>query len=226
MSERVLISWSGGKDASLALYEVLQDTRVTVDGLLTTVSATTGRTSMHGLRPAVIAAQAHALDLPIEFVEIPGDGSNEAYDRAMSVALENAAERGIDSIVFADIELEDVRAYREEQLGTSPVDGRWPLWGRETDVVANSFLNAGFRATIVVVDGEKLPPSVVGRELTPRLIVEVLTDVDPSGEHGEFHTVVWGGPLFRSDVSLRTGRRVTKELAGTPYHYVDMLPGV
>lgn len=219
-----LLSWSGGKDAAMALFELQRAAGPTVTELLTTVAATTERTSMHGVRPALIAAQADALDLPLELVRVPGEGSNEAYERVMRETLAAARERGIETVVFADIFLEDVRAYRQAQLAETALTGAWPLWERETEALLRRFLDAGFRATIVAIDGSALPPAFVGRELTRELLADLPPDVDPCGEHGEFHTFVWDGPIFSQPVPIRTGRRLTRTLDGVSYHYVDVLP--
>lgn len=214
-----ILSWSGGKDAAFALHERGD----AVGGLLTTISEETGRSSMHGVRPALIAAQADALGLPVTFVTIPGDGTNEAYERVMREALTGAIRDGGESILFADVFLEDVRAYREELLEGVGVAGRWPLWGRDTSELMDTFVAAGFRAVIVVVDGDALSPAFLGREVTPDLLAMLPEAVDPCGEHGEFHTFVVDGPPFDQPIGLRVGRRITRQLNGSEYHYLDLI---
>lgn len=215
-----VLSWSGGKDAAMALHE----RRDAVGRLLTTVSAATGRSSMHGVRPALHTAQAAALDLPITFVEVPGDGTNESYERAMREEFERAANEGAESLLFADLFLEDVRAYREDLVDTVDLHADWPLWQRDTEALMEAFLRAGFRAVIVVVDGDALPPTWLGRELTPELVDDLPETVDPCGEHGEFHTFVFDGPPFDHPISMRFGRRITRQLGESNYHFLDLLP--
>ncbi len=48
--EPVLFCWSGGKDSAMALHALLQDPRVRVAALLTTVTEGYDRVSMHGVR--------------------------------------------------------------------------------------------------------------------------------------------------------------------------------
>lgn len=206
----------------MALAEARR-TGTEIAGLLTTVSETTGRSSMHGVRPALLVEQASVLSLPIEFVVVPEDGSNESYERVMHEALAAYANDGVDSVIFADLFLEDIRSYREELLSEVGLAGEWPLWHRDTTDLIEAFIRLGFRATIEVVDGERLPPAFLGRELTPALIDALPEHVDPCGENGEFHTFVWDGPPFDDRVSIVTGRRVTRELDGTAYLYIDML---
>lgn len=221
---RVLLAWSGGKDAALALAVMREGAGPAVDGLLTTVSEQTGRSTMHGIRPALLHAQARALSLPIEFVFMPADASNEAYEAAMHETLSDARERGVDTVAFADIFLEDVRAYREELLGAADLTGHWPLWGRETGELIDELFGRGVHATIAVVAAESVSPGVLGWELSPDVVAGFPTAVDPCGEHGEFHTFVHDGPGFAHPLPVRPGRRVTRELDGAPYHYVDLLP--
>ena len=61
MGERVLLSWSGGKDSALALAALVQDPAVEVVGLLTSVTRGYDRVSIHGVRRQLLEAQAAAL---------------------------------------------------------------------------------------------------------------------------------------------------------------------
>lgn len=173
---------------------------------------------MHGVRPVLHRAQANALGIPISFVDVP-DGSNEAYADAMQDALSNA-----ETVVFADLFLEDVREYRESLVEEVHIEPEFPLWQRDTRTLFESFVDAGFRAKIVVVDGTALSPAWLGEELTPGLIDSFPDTVDPCGENGEFHTFVWDGPSFEWPVRVRPGRRVTRTLGEADYHYLDLLP--
>ncbi len=218
----VVLSWSGGKDATLTLRALRADETVTVTGLLTTVSTATGRTAMHGVRPELIDAQADAAGLPVEFVELPADPSNEQYEARMRDALDAQAARGVDEVAFGDLFLEDVRAYRESNLADAPLDGRWPLWRRDTDDLAREFVEAGFRATLVCVDGDALDESFAGRAYDTALLDDLPDEVDPCAENGEFHTFVTDGPTFTHPVELAFGETVTKEIEGTPFYYQDL----
>ena len=48
--ENVLVSWSGGKDSAIALYEILKNQNYQISALLTTVTEGYNRISMHGVR--------------------------------------------------------------------------------------------------------------------------------------------------------------------------------
>ncbi|PSQ19846.1 ATP-binding protein [Halobacteriales archaeon QS_8_69_26] len=236
MIDRAVLSWSGGKDAALALHELAGSggeggsgdvggaPEIAVERLLTTVSAATDRVTMHGVRPELVERQAAAAGLPLDVLELPADPSNEEYEAAMTGQLREYADRGIDRAVFADVFLSDVRAYREENLSDTPLSGYWPLWGRDTEDLVEELLAAGFRATVVCVDGSALDRSFVGRDLDRDCLADLPEGVDPCGENGEFHTFVRDCPAFEAPVHVETGERVTRTVAGSEFHYCDLLP--
>jgi uncharacterized protein (TIGR00290 family) len=219
-----VLSWSGGKDATVALRE-MRDSDIQVRELLTTVSTETGRSSMHGVRRELYEQQAAALGLPIRFVEIPEDADNDEYDERMAAATADYERRGVEYVAFADLHLDDVRAYREQRLADADLDGYWPVWGRNTDELVREFLDAGFEATVVAVDGAALPASFTGCRLDADFLADLPDEVDPCGENGEFHTFVHDGPVFEEPVPVETGERVTKEVGhgDATVHYCDLL---
>lgn len=219
---RTVLSWSGGKDAAYALAEMRRADSVMVEGLLTTVAADTGRSSMHGVRRGLYERQAAALGLPIEFVELPADATNEAYERVMAAVIESYANRGIDRIAFADLLLDDVRAYREEQLSATDIDGYWPLWRRDTTALAADFADR-FAATVVSVDGDLFDRSFAGRAFDAKFLADLPDEMDPCGENGEFHTFVWDGPVFDEPVKVVTGETVTRPVGDGEFHYCELL---
>ncbi|USZ66956.1 adenine nucleotide alpha hydrolase [Halorussus salilacus] len=204
-----VLSWSGGKDASFALREMHRE-GVEVVELLTTVSAQTGRSSMHGVGRELYERQADALGLPIRFVEIPADASNDEYEAALAEATDEYERRGIDRIAFADLYVEDIRAYRESRLEASDIEGYWPVWGRDTESLAREFADA-FEATVVAVEDSALDESFAGRPFDESFLADLPEGVDPCGENGEFHTFVHDGPVFDRPVPVRTGETATVE---------------
>jgi uncharacterized protein (TIGR00290 family) len=218
--ERTLVSWSGGKDSSLALHRVLADDAVRVDGLLTTVTDEYDRISMHGVRRVLLEAQASALGLPLEVVRIPPACSNADYEAATSAALAGYAARGGQAVVFGDLYLADIRAYRERLLAPLPLAPRFPLWLEDTHALARRFVALGFRAVLVCVDPKQLDPRFAGRAYDDALLDELPPGVDPCGENGEFHTYVHDGPIFRHPVAITVGEIV--ERGG--FVFADLLP--
>lgn len=220
---RTVVSWSGGKDSALALAECLDAPDVDVVELLTTVGEETGRSSMHGVRRDRYVRQAAAIGRPIRFVEIPDDASNAAYEERMATVAAEHAARGVDTVTFADLYLEDIRAYREERLAGTGIRGNWPLWKRDTETMARAFIDAGFRATVVCVDGDRLGRDCLGRAFDASFLDALPDTVDPCGENGEFHTFVHDGPIFDAPVPVELGDTVTREPGDGVYHYVDLL---
>ena len=215
-----VLSWSGGKDAAFALWELRRAGDDPVE-LLTTLGAN-DRSSMHGVRRDLYAAQAEALGVPVRFVDLPADPSNDEYEKRMAAVVEEYESRGIDRMAFADLLLEDVREYREKRLADADVDAVFPLWGRDTDEQARAFLDAGFRATVVAVDDDALGPSFAGRAFDAEFLAALPEDVDPCGERGAFHTFVHDGPVFESPVPVATGDVVAREVGDGVYHYCDL----
>jgi uncharacterized protein (TIGR00290 family) len=206
-----LISWSSGKDAAHALYEVARTQAVQPVGLLTTITDAFGRVSMHGVREELLRAQEVALGLPLTTVRIPYPCPNDVYEREMRRALETARSCGIHHVVFGDLFLEDVRRYRETRMAEVGMECVFPLWHRPTNELAREMLRTGLRARLICVDPRALARSFAGRAFDERLLTDLPPGVDPCGERGEFHTFVTESPLFRSPVTVRPGEIVERD---------------
>ena len=209
--EPVLLSWSGGKDSSMALQAVLQDQSLKVESLVTTVTETYQRISMHGVRVTLLESQARALGLPLEQVLIHPGASNADYEEAMGAILLRYKQRGVSRVVFGDLYLEDIRAGREKNLAQLGMMGLFPLWMKDTRQLAREFISSGFRATLVCVDPSQLDPSFCGRDFDQRLLDDFPCGVDPCGEGGEFHTFVYDGPFFRHPLKVTRGEVVERD---------------
>ena len=208
---RALLSWSGGKDSSLALQRALADGAWRVDGLVTTVTDEYDRVSMHGVRRALLEAQAEALGLPLRTVRIPPACPNDRYEAAMRAALADYAAEGGEAVLFGDLFLEDVRAYRVRLLEGLPLRAEFPIWGEPTDALARRFVAEGFRAVLVCVDPRQIDGGFAGRDYDDRLLAELPPAADPCGERGEFHTFVVDGPIFGRPVAVERGEVVERE---------------
>jgi uncharacterized protein (TIGR00290 family) len=179
--------------------------------LLTTLTRDYGRVAMHGVREEILDRQAALLGLPCRKVGIPAGCVNADYERAMGEAVAAARAEGVTHVVFGDIFLEDVRAYRERMLDGTGLTPVFPLWGRDTTVLAREIVGAGVAATVVCVDPRRLPAELAGRPFDARFLEDLPGDVDPCGENGEFHTCVTGGPLFREPLGVAPGEVVVRE---------------
>jgi uncharacterized protein (TIGR00290 family) len=207
----VALSWSGGKDSALALWVLREELGIEPVALLTTVTEDYDRVSMHGVRSALVRAQAEAAKLPLVEVGIPAACVNEVYEARMAKALATPPLAQAETMAFADLYLEDIRAYREERLLGAGRKALFPLWGRDTASLAREFIEAGFEATLVCVDPRQIPPSLAGRTFDESLLAELPASADPCGENGEFHTFVHGGPIFAAPLEVETGETTARD---------------
>jgi uncharacterized protein (TIGR00290 family) len=208
---KALVSWSSGKDSAFALHEARARGLVDVVGLLTTITDAFGRVSMHGVREALLDRQTEELGLAAIKVRIPSPCSNQVYEREMSEALEVAKRDGVTHIVFGDLFLEDIRAYRELQLAEAGLQGVFPLWRRNTVNLAREMLDAGVSARLTCVDPKQLARGFAGRVFDAALLGDLPASVDPCGENGEFHTFVTAGPMFKNRIDVRLGEIVDRD---------------
>lgn len=208
---KALVSWSSGKDGAWALHSLRQARRIEPVGLLTTVTAAYGRVSMHGVREELLFRQAEEAGLPLRVVPIPSPCPNELYEEAFLAELARARDDGVTDVVFGDLFLEDVRAYRERLLERAGLAGVFPLWGRKTGELAREMLAGGLRAVLVCVDPTKVPDSFAGREFDEALLAELPEGIDPCGERGEFHTFARAGPMFQHEIPVRRGEIVRRD---------------
>jgi len=218
--QSVLVSWSGGKDSCLALHEILRLGDMRVEALLTTVTRDFDRISMHGVRRILLERQAVSLGFPLHQITISKGATNEEYEEKMGEAFSAYRERGIKSVVFGDLFLEEIRAYREQLLARHHLTGLYPIWGRDTAKLIREFIGLGFKAILVCVDPAKLDSSFAGRMIDERFLSELPAGVDPCGENGEFHTFVFDGPMFRAPVKFSPGEVVCRD----SFWFCDLVP--
>ena len=160
---KALIAWSSGKDSAWALHEVRRAGEYDVVGALTTVTETFQRVSMHGVREEILRAQHDAVGLPSVIVPIPYPCPNDIYEARMAAALDDAKRRDVTHVIFGDLFLEDVRAYREQKLAGTGITPLFPLWQRPTQALAREMIEAGIETYLVCVDLKQLPKAFAGR---------------------------------------------------------------
>ena len=209
----VVLSWSGGKDSALALDALLQDPDVQVVGLLTSITTDYDRISVHGVRRSMLEAQMERLGLPMFEIPLPSTCTNDAYEAAFHKTLEQIKRErpAVTHVAFGDLFLEDVRSYRERLMSGTGIEPLFPLWGLDTTLVANRFVDHGFSARLVCVDTTQLDATFCGRSFDRDLLAELPATVDPCGERGEFHTFVWNSPQFSHPIPYRVGETVLRD---------------
>ena len=221
LTEKVIVSWSGGKDGALALHELLRTDSYEISTLMTIVTKDYDRINIHGVRQILLERQADSLGFPLEKLFISKKASMEEYESRVRGTLTKYKIAGVSSVVFGDIFLDDVRKYREDQLSKIGMKGIFPIWKRDTHELAHTFLEAGFKAVITCVDSDVLDKKFVGRVFDEEFLSELPSSVDPCGENGEFHSFVYDGPIFPEKISYTMGEIVLRE---NRFYYCDLIP--
>ncbi|HEY8039943.1 MAG TPA: hypothetical protein VIF15_09130 [Polyangiaceae bacterium] len=217
---RAWMSWSSGKDSAFALQAARATPDLDVVALLTTVTEAYARVSMHGVRKELLRAQALSVGLPLVEVRIPSPCPDAIYEARMGEALALATDDGVDTVVFGDLFLADIRAYREEKLSAIGLRAEFPLWHRDTGELARDMIASGLRAVLTCVDPRKVPAAFAGRAFDAALLAELPAGVDPCGENGEFHTFVHAGPPLREAIAVRAGEVVERD----GFVFADVVP--
>jgi uncharacterized protein (TIGR00290 family) len=221
VKEQVVLSWSGGKDSTMAAYQLLASQKYEIATLLTTVTEEFDRISMHGVRRELLQRQAESLGLPLHTMMIPKECSNLIYEERMRATLAAFKASGITKVAFGDLFLQDVKQYRDERLAQIGMTGLYPIWMRDTDELVRTFIGLGFKAILACVDTEAIDASFAGREIDHDLLRDFPAGADPCGEYGEYHSFVYAGPIFNKPIACRAGELVMR----TPrFNYCDIVP--
>lgn len=204
----------------MALRRTLTSGQFEVACLLSTISDTFHRVSMHGVREKLLEMQAESSGFQLQKVMIPYPCPNTVYEAKMREILQFWKERGVTHVIFGDLFLEDIRRYREEKLALLNLTPIFPVWGRDTATLAREMIKTGFRAILSCVDPRKLDLSFAGREFDSSLLADLPANVDPCGENGEFHTFVYDAPIFRKPIRVQVGERVVQD----GFQFADIIP--
>ncbi|ADR23359.1 hypothetical protein MATR_27920 [Marivirga tractuosa] len=204
MSNKIALSWSGGKDACLALHYLMNSNEYEIDHLHTVIGGETNRVGMHGIKKELIDAQAAALGIPLKISYLPSDKSNISYEQVMLEYASYCKSKNITTIAFGDIFLEDLKNYREEKMAEVDMECLFPLWKKDTAEVINQFLELGYKTKICAGDAAKIRKDLIGKSITHELLRKLPANVDPCGENGEFHTFVYDGPIFQKAVKINS----------------------
>lgn len=225
---KTYFNWSSGKDSALALHYLLKDNSYHVACLLTSINKHFDRVSMHGLKRELLEKQVEAIGINGDLIELPAHPSNEEYEKIMKNKVNQLKEAGFLNTAFGDIYLEDLRAYREQQLAPFGITSVFPLWKRDTKTLIQEFIDLGFKAITVSINAKVLDKSFLGREIDQDFINELPDGVDPCGENGEYHTFCFDGPIFKYPVKFEKGAKVYREYehgnAKNGFWFCDLIP--
>lgn len=209
---RVVLSWSSGKDSAWTLYQLQQSQDIEIVGLLTTINSEFNRVAMHAVREELLDAQAGAAGLPLFKVPLPWPCSNADYEDVIKTAFDELRiEHDVTHVAYGDLFLEDVRQYRIDLMKDSKLKPLFPIWGANTTTLANVMLANDLLAYLTCVDPQQLPKTFAGHKFDNNFLSQLDNKVDPCGENGEFHTFVYSGPMFKSDVPVIIGDTINKD---------------
>ena len=208
---KAVMAWSGGKDSAFCLYKVRQEGIFDVRYLLTTLNQQYRRISMHGIREELLDHQAAAIGLPLLKVWVSED-TNVEYERQMAATLEKVRSEEVRQVIFGDIFLEDLRAYREQNLARVGMEAVFPLWKSDTGRLIREFVDCGFRTIVCCTNDAFLGNEWLGREIDGSFIHDLPSTVDPCGENGEYHTFCYKGSVFREPIGFIRGEKVFRPL--------------
>ncbi|MCW3083987.1 MAG: ATP-binding protein [Bacteroidetes bacterium] len=211
MKTKAIFCWSGGKDSAMALHKVLQEKKFEVVALLTTLNENFRRISMHGVREELLEKQAASIGLPLLKMFVK-EGTNSEYEKNMETLLLKYKQQGLTHVIFGDIFLEDLRAYRENNLKKVGLIAEFPLWKRDTRELINEFFTLNFRTVTCCVNDGYLGEEKVGVEIDPAFIGSLPANVDPCGENGEYHTFCFDGPVFKTPVRFTVTEKIYRPL--------------
>lgn len=226
--KKTVMHWSSGKDAALALYHLQQGSGYQVDQLITTVNEHFDRVTMHGTPRTLLMKQVESLNMDHREVRLPQHASMEVYEERMRVVMEEAGKQGYTHAAFGDIFLEDLKAYRVKEMHRLGFETVFPLWKKDTRQLVHELVALGFKAVIVSANAQ-LGEEFLGRTIDEEMLKALPDGVDPCGEHGEFHTFCYDGPIFSHPVPFRLGS-TTKRAYPSPsgngsvdFWFIDLL---
>lgn len=207
--EAIVMSWSGGKDSSFALHQLLEEGKYHVKYLLTNIFKPTKRVSMHGIPESLIEKQAQSIGIPLIKLYIE-EKTHEEYDLKMKETLLQFKAEGITKVAFGDIFLEDLKEYRESRLAEVEMTALFPLWKLDTVKLSHQFIAKGFKTHICSIDTSKIPKNLIGVDYSDAFLNDLHSDIDPCGENGEFHSFCYDGPIYSKTVSFKKNGIVEK----------------
>ena len=200
-----VLSYSGGKDATLALYRAIKK-GYNPKYLMTTYNKDAGRSWFHGLTKEMLETVSDSLEIPIKIIET---GLDSDYGKDFEKGLLDLVEEGVNSCVFGDIDIEGHHEWCSERCINTGVKSIFPLWNEDRKDLVHESIDLGFKSVITVVDTSRLSEKFLGKTLTRELIEEICEEgADPCGENGEYHTFCYGGPIFKNEINLKFGEIV------------------
>lgn len=199
MNKKFIMSYSCGKDSTLALYRMINEGNIPV-GLLVTIDKDRGKSWFHGVPKNILQDVSKSLNIPLIPVECEGDD----YESIFEEVLRNQKALGAEVCAFGDIDIEGHRTWCTDRCTASGIEAVFPLWQEDREKLTYEFIDSGFKTVLKNVNLEFLGEKFLGEILTRELVGEIKsTGADPCGENGEYHTFVFDGPIYKYPVQFK-----------------------
>lgn len=198
---KFVMSYSCGKDSTLALHKLIQRGNEPV-GLLVMVNEELDRSWFHGADFELLDKFSKALEIPL--ILCPSKG--EAYHIAFEKGLMKAMELGAEMAGFGDIDIENNRKWSEDRCRSAGIKAEFPLWQRGREDVVEEIIDSGFQCIVKSINNKLLPKEILGRVLNEDTAKRMAScGIDLCGENGEYHTIAVGGPVFKKELRYELG---------------------
>ena len=200
--EKVMLFWDGGLKCALALKMLKNNPNLDIVGLITIINAETNTIPFYGISDALLINQSKLLKFPVQRIYMPNKPSNEMYISKLNEVLIKFLKKGIRTFAFSDVNLVDVREFRENIFKNLDLKILFPLWERPTKEIATEFLADGYKALVTAIDQNKLDKSFLNCEYNQEFLDRLPVGIDPIGVNGEFHSFVIFDPTFKTRVAF------------------------
>jgi len=200
----VFVSWSGGKDCNLACYRAINK-GLNVRYLVSMITEDNGRLCPHHLSHEVLTKQAEAIGIPL----IQCWTTVSDYKDKFINTINDLKREGVTGGVFGDVSIGNDMAQEHRNwdesaclpLGIVPY---LPLWNESREEMFENLIDLGFEAIIIAAENKRLGPDWLGRTIDRELLSELKLrhDLSPTGEVGNYHTLVVDGPIFKKRLEI------------------------
>ena len=198
---KFVMSYSCGKDSTLALHKMIADGHIPV-GLLVVFSKQTDRSFCHGATRDLLERYAAALEIPL--ILCASDGQD--YPAAFEKGLQKAVQCGAEAACFGDIDLDEHKIWGEERFRNAGLLPVFPLWQKNRTEAVHEFLALGYQCVIKTVNKNLLPRDLLGRRLDGEVLkIMAGCGIDICDENGEYHTLAVDGPVFKKPLEYHMG---------------------
>ncbi|MGF0109591.1 diphthine--ammonia ligase [Clostridium sp. SGI.024] len=211
MSKKFVMSYSCGKDSTLALYRMIKNGHKPV-ALLITVDKKVLRSWFHGVPESLLQEVSKSLNIPLLLVKCEGEEYKVAFNKALNKAKN---ELGAEACVFGDIDLEAHRVWCTDRCDEANMEAIFPLWLEDREKLTYEFIDSGFKTVIKNVRLDVLSTEFLGKVLTKKVVSDIVAaGSDACGENGEYHTFAFDGPLFKYPIRFKENGIITNETHG------------